>query len=35
MLGATRIISNQLGYPNNYGGFECANFDKNGLKIIL
>jgi len=35
MLGTTRIISNQLGYRNNYGGFECANFDKNGCKIEL
>ena len=32
-IGKTRIISNQMGYPNSYGGFECEGFDKNGLKI--
>lgn len=34
-IGKTRIVSNQLGYPNNYDGFECADFDKNGLKISV
>lgn len=29
-VGKTRIISNQLGYPNPKGGFECNNFDKMG-----
>ena len=29
-IGKTRIISNQLGYPDNRGGFECAGFDKMG-----
>lgn len=29
-IGNTRIISNQRGYPNNNGGFECAGFDENG-----
>lgn len=32
-IGRTRIISNQLGYPNGLGGFECLNFDRNG-KVI-
>ena len=35
IIGKTRIISNQLGYPNNYGGFECDNFDENGCEIEL
>ncbi len=29
-IGKTRIISNQLGYPDNRGRFECADFDKLG-----
>lgn len=33
MVGNTRIISNQLGYPNRGGGFECAGFDKAGLPV--
>jgi Icc-related predicted phosphoesterase len=28
MIGSTRIISNQLGYPDPLGGFECAGFDE-------
>ena len=32
-IGKTRIISNQMGYPNNYGGFECDGFDEYGLEI--
>ncbi len=32
-IGKTQIISNQLGYPNRTGGFECAGFDPFG-KII-
>jgi len=32
-IGGTRIISNQLGYPNNSGGFECKDFDEAGLPI--
>lgn len=32
MIGKTRIISNQLGYPNRAGGFECRGFDKAGLQ---
>ena len=32
-IGKTRIISNQLGYPNGHGGFECVGFDKNGKEI--
>jgi predicted phosphodiesterase len=33
MVGRTRIISNQRGYPNRLGGFECAAFDKGGLLV--
>jgi Icc-related predicted phosphoesterase len=32
-IGKTRIISNQLGYPNRMGGFECAGFDERGKPI--
>lgn len=32
-VGKTDILSNQLGYPNGLGGYECANFDRFG-KII-
>lgn len=33
IIGETRIISNQLGYPRNDGSFECSEFDKFGLKV--
>lgn len=33
MIGSTRIISNQRGYPLRSGGFECAGFDPLGLPI--
>jgi len=33
MLGKTQIISNQLGYPNRDGSFECNGFDKAGLMM--
>jgi predicted phosphodiesterase len=33
MIGNTRIISNQRGYPNRTGGFECAGFDKAGRMV--
>jgi len=33
MIGRTRIISNQLGYPGNLGGFECKDFDEAGLPV--
>ncbi len=33
MIGDTRIISNQRGYPNRTGGFECTGFDKAGLMV--
>jgi predicted phosphodiesterase len=33
MIGKTRIISNQLGYPDRYGGFECKDFDGAGLAV--
>ena len=33
IIGETRIISNQLGYPRNDGSFECSGFDKFGLKV--
>lgn len=32
-IGKTKIISNQLGYPNGLGRYECLDFDPNG-KII-
>jgi Icc-related predicted phosphoesterase len=32
-IGRTRIVSNQLGYPDPYGGFECKDFDRAGLPI--
>jgi predicted phosphodiesterase len=32
-VGSTRIISNQLGYPQNSGKFECKNFDATGLPV--
>ena len=32
-IGRTRVISNQLGYPNNLGGFECPDFDRAGRPI--
>jgi len=32
-IGRTRIISNQLGYPGNLGGFECKGFDEAGLPV--
>jgi predicted phosphodiesterase len=35
MIGKTRIVSNQLGYPNNYDGFECEGFNESGCKIEL
>lgn len=35
MLGKTRIISNQRGYPLRSGGFECKGFDAKGLPIVI
>ncbi len=33
-IGKTEIISNQLGYPNQYAvGFECAGFDEYGKPV--
>jgi len=34
-IGGTRIVSNQLGYPNGLGGFEVLNFDQHGKRIKL
>jgi hypothetical protein len=31
MLGSTRIISNQRGYPKSRIGFECEGFDPGGV----
>lgn len=31
----TRIISNQLGYPNRHGGFECKGFDPEGWPVTI
>lgn len=33
--GKTRIISNQLGYPDRAGGFECRDFDPGGLPVRI
>ncbi|MBI4031109.1 MAG: metallophosphoesterase [Proteobacteria bacterium] len=33
MIGDTRIISNQLGYPRQPSGYECAGFDPNGKLV--
>ena len=33
LIGRTRIISNQLGYPGYLGRFECKNFDEAGLPV--
>jgi hypothetical protein len=34
-MGRTRIISNQLGYPDRYLGYECKDFDPRGLPVDL
>ena len=34
-LEKTRIISNQMGYLNHFGEYECSNFAPNGKPIIL
>lgn len=34
-IGKTRIISNQLGYPQPGGGFECRGFDRKGLMVEI
>lgn len=34
-IGATRIISNQLGYPLQSGAFECPDFDPLGAPVDL
>ena len=34
-LGNTTILSNQLGYPNPAGGYECAGFDEHGLPFNI
>ncbi len=33
--GATRILSNQLGYPNGWGGYECRGFDDTGKPVTI
>jgi predicted phosphodiesterase len=35
IMGRTRIISNQLGYPDRHAGFECKDFDPHGLPIDI
>jgi predicted phosphodiesterase len=35
VVGRTRVISNQLGYPDSHGGFECKDFDGAGLPIEI
>jgi predicted phosphodiesterase len=34
-IGKTRIISNQSGYPNRDGTYECRDFDPKGLSVTL
>ncbi len=34
-IGKTRVISNQLEYPENGGSFECERFFSKGLQIEL
>jgi len=34
-LGKTRMLSNQLGYPDRVGSFECAEFDKKGKSVEI
>lgn len=34
-IGKTRIISNQLGYPDKAGGYECAGFDEGRKPVDL
>jgi predicted phosphodiesterase len=34
-IGKTRLISNQLGYPDRLGGYECEGFDENGVGIVI
>ena len=34
-IGRTRIISNQLGYPDGRGTFECKSFDPAGLPVEI
>jgi predicted phosphodiesterase len=34
-IGKTRIISNQLGYPDSYGRFECKDFDVAGVPVEI
>jgi predicted phosphodiesterase len=31
----TRIVSNQLGYPDQFGGFERKNFDRAGVPVDI
>jgi hypothetical protein len=33
MIDKTRIVSNQFGYPDNFGGFECKDFDESDLPV--
>jgi len=35
MIGNTRIISNQHGYPERGGGCECRGFDRAGLPVEI
>ena len=34
-IGKTRIISNQLGIPDQFGGFECKDFDRAGVPVDI
>lgn len=35
IISNTRVISNQLGYPNSLAGFECNGFDPVGIPLDL
>ncbi len=32
-IGRTRVISNQLGYPQQAGGHKCVGFDPEGMPV--
>ena len=34
-VGRTRVISNQLGYPQRNGGFECQDFNRSGQPVDI
>jgi Predicted phosphoesterases, related to the Icc protein len=34
-IGKTKVISNQLGYPQRQGGYECGDFDVYGVGVTV